>query len=689
MRLSAFFQVSTTPGRRHPVMAGSGSATPAISKRILTCRQTTWDESPSGGGGHRAGRRARSGRRASHREPSDAEAWIVVPMYQPRPHRLNPWCRPCGAVCRGIGAPRGSDPLVLSLPARGFNAWVCWESWRASAKQYGIPATRSWTSSATSGAVVDGVGAVAGFIERVGKSAHLDDVIEVGEQLGGWAERVGLNKFLRAADSPILDGGQVVIAGMKLTTGIGEPEHGDRFGRGGARFHDAGTTLRSAQPTASWSGEGADSYAAQNIQQTARTKAIAAVDHEVHRVIAEEAFQVGFHRDHLDDWSNFLADFGLVTFALGLIPGVGQELKAAAELHAVLAAVISSSTELHQMSSEAEANAANLQQLVARYENVAQTANLSPTGADPGPPPPPPPPQPSAPPEQSPTGGPHDQQPGNGPATSPTPTPTPPAPMPAPSGPVRSAPSMPAAGGSGSGGGAGSPIERWTSRSASVDMPAPAEVPTRTASGSTGAPPSSGALPGVSGGITAQPDGGGRSSTGGVRCPVGPHQGRSAGGHAARGREAGRGAWPHGEEGEDDKDNDGEPDSEEDLNEDLDGDGKPDADHEEKAGAHEDTPKKDQPAAAAGGVDGGRAPVHIEMDVDTEQLLTPMTVTVDSYGRVGQPSSAFFWRYPGQRRRRSSDRSPGPSCVEVIRRRGPAGPAPRRSPARPRRPRRR
>ena len=133
-------------------------------------------------------------------------------------------------------------------------------------------------------AVVEGVGAIAGFIGRIGKSTHLDDLIEVGERLGGWAEQVGLNKFLRAADSPILDGGQVVIAGMKLTTGIGEPEHGDRFGRGGARFHDAGTTLRSAQPTASWSGEGADAYAAQNVSQTARTKAIAAVDHEVHRV---------------------------------------------------------------------------------------------------------------------------------------------------------------------------------------------------------------------------------------------------------------------------------------------------------------------------------------------------------------------------------------------------------------------
>jgi hypothetical protein len=484
------------------------------------------------------------------------------------------------------------------------------------------------------GAVVEGVGAIAGFIERVGKSAHLDDVIEVGERLGGWAERVGLNKFLRAADSPILDGGQVVIAGMKLTMGIGEPENGERFGRGGARCHDAGTTLRSAQPSASWSGEGADSYAVQNVQQTARTKAIAAVDHEVHRVIAEEALQVGFHRDHLDDWSNFLADFGLVTFALGLIPGVGQELKAAAELQAVLAAVASSSTELYQMSSEAEANAAELQQLVGRYENVAQTANLSPTALDPDPPPPAPP---SAPPEQSPTDGQHHQQPGNGPTAPPTFFPSPPAPMSAPSGPVRSAPSMPAAGGSGSGGGAGSPMSGGLPAARSVDMPASPEVLTRTASGSTVPPPSSGALPGVSGGMPPSPMGAGAAPPTASGVPVALIKEAV---QAAMQREAEKQSEVRKSDGEEDKDKDGKPDAERDLakhlEKDLDGDGKPDADHEEEVEADE----KDQPAAASGGVDGGRAPVHIEMDVDTEQLPTPMTVTVDCENPIGSPPAS-------------------------------------------------
>ncbi|HTF09680.1 MAG TPA: EspA/EspE family type VII secretion system effector, partial [Asanoa sp.] len=85
-------------------------------------------------------------------------------------------------------------------------------------------------------------------------------------------ERVG---SLRAANGPILDGGQLVIARMKLTTGLGAPEDGERFGRGGARLHDASATLRSAQPTASWMGAGADSYSVQNVEQMDRSRAMA------------------------------------------------------------------------------------------------------------------------------------------------------------------------------------------------------------------------------------------------------------------------------------------------------------------------------------------------------------------------------------------------------------------------------
>ena len=330
-------------------------------------------------------------------------------------------------------------------------------------------------------------------------------------------------------------------------------------------------------------------------------------------MIAEEAFQVGFHRDRLDDWSNFLADFGLVTFALGLIPGVGQELKATAELQAVLAAVGSSSTELYQMSSEAEANAAELQQLVGRYENVAQTANLSPTVVDPDPPPPPPP---SAPPRQSPTDGPHDQRAGQRADRATDVFPSPPAPMSAPSGPGRSAPVDADRGWVGFGRGRRVAHERRTSRSAGGRH--------------------------AGSGRSAHPDGV-RQHWRHVPARVPCQEFRAVCRPARRGRaqlprrrQASR--WPSSRRqcrrpcserprsrprpvsrtATKTRTRTASPDAEEDLEKDLDGDGKPDADHEVKVEADE----KDQPAAASGGVDGGRAPVHVEMDGDMEQLLT-------------------------------------------------------------------
>jgi hypothetical protein len=233
----------------------------------------------------------------------------------------------------------------------------------------------------------------------------------------GKLEYVGKAALLRAANAPILTGGQLVIAGMKLTTGFGVPEDGARFGQGGARLHGAVATLMSAQPTESWSGAGATAYSVKDVKQMTRTRAMAAADHEVHRVLATEAFQIDFHRDRLDGLCNWLADVGLLTSPLGLVPGVGLGLKAAVDAQAVLVAVGRSSLELDQLSSEVDANAAALQQLVGRYEQVEQTAELSQAVEEQDPPAPPPPP-----PERSPEDESKDQPPEGEP---PTPPPTP------------------------------------------------------------------------------------------------------------------------------------------------------------------------------------------------------------------------------------------------------------------------
>ncbi len=254
-----------------------------------------------------------------------------------------------------------------------------------------------------------GAQAVGDFISRIGDRADIAKVVEVGEKLAGWAERVGLNRVLRAADSAILDGGQVVIAGMRLTTGFGAPEAGERFGTGSARFRDAAATLSSAQPTDDWSGEGARRLCRPQCEAEGRRRRSRRADHAVHRVLATEAYQVNFHRDRLDGWSNWLADVGLVTFGIGLIPGYGKAAKEATELAAVMTAVGSSSLELRALSSEVETNSAELGQLLRSYEDVGTSTD--PVGSGPRPPDPPPPgghrrprspPKPDVPPGQTP-----------------------------------------------------------------------------------------------------------------------------------------------------------------------------------------------------------------------------------------------------------------------------------------------
>ncbi len=51
-------------------------------------------------------------------------------------------------------------------------------------------------------------------------------------------------------------------------------------------------------------------------------------------------------------------------------------------------------------------------------------------------------------------------------------------------------------------------------------------------------------------------------------------------------------------------------------------------------------PDVDQAGAAHGSGDGGRAPIHLEVDVDPRRTTIPVTVTVDRDGQIGSPSAA-------------------------------------------------
>ncbi|MCH9669784.1 MAG: hypothetical protein K0U76_08415 [Actinomycetia bacterium] len=175
-----------------------------------------------------------------------------------------------------------------------------------------------------------------------------------------------------AAGSPILEAGQTLIAGMRLTTGWGDPERGDPFGLGTARFTDAGETVASAYPGQDWQGSGAQAYATANRRQGGRIESMATLDRRAQTVIAREAYQVEYHRDKLDDQSNHLGDLSYVTWAMALLPGAGKAMQVAFELGAVKAAMSICGVELYRLSQEAGENAEELRKLAGEYSALSR-----------------------------------------------------------------------------------------------------------------------------------------------------------------------------------------------------------------------------------------------------------------------------------------------------------------------------
>lgn len=224
---------------------------------------------------------------------------------------------------------------------------------------------------------VSGLNGVGEFVRSTGDLVGLGSVANVGQRIAGLGQKLPDSKLLRdGTGSEILDAGRLVIDGMRLTTGVGEPENGERFGQGWSGFNDAGETLSSAFPDDSWAGAGANAYVDQNRTQTGRTNTVALLDRGVQTVIAREAYQVKYHRDKLDGQSNFLADLSYMTKALALVPGYGKAMKATVEAAAVNAALEICSLELFELSREANQNATELQQAVGLYADAPETAKL-------------------------------------------------------------------------------------------------------------------------------------------------------------------------------------------------------------------------------------------------------------------------------------------------------------------------
>ena len=223
---------------------------------------------------------------------------------------------------------------------------------------------------------------VGDFIERNAKGDRLERVAKVGRKLGDFSAKFSdffessLGKrLIKAAKSPILAAGQHVIGGMKLTTGMGDPEAGARFGQGAEQVGAAGETLNTAFPTGDWDSVGSTAYAGRNDEQVGRAQAMLGADRLVAAVLSREAHQIAVTRDNLDDQSDWLGDMSLITMATGCIPYVGKAAQITAEIAMVSKAVGESTQQLMSMQDNASANAAEVREAVSAYESVTGTAN--------------------------------------------------------------------------------------------------------------------------------------------------------------------------------------------------------------------------------------------------------------------------------------------------------------------------
>lgn len=458
--------------------------------------------------------------------------------------------------------------------------------------------------------LADGLKGLGSLFQRFSTAGRLSDLARLGGSLSAYGDDAlrflanpEITRFLKRAKTPILVGGQVTIAGMKLTTGFGRPDDGERFGAGAGRFRRAGETLAGAYPNGSWTGSGSESYSDSNSRQVGRTQAMATQDQSITAVLTREASQITATRNVLDQQSDWLADVGVVTMLVAATPFVGQGASLAMEIAAVTKALGACTLRLNELVQQVNGNAAEIQQTVGRYGGVSGRSNLTKRTPDPTTPAPSPPPAGESDEPSGETDSPTDERASDGTRSGTESS-------------GESSGSGSASGGgpvSGSGGGSasgsgGAPSGDMPSGPGMPQMPAMPETITR-ASPAAAASPS----PGGAGMSSPAPPLSSLPAAAAGAMPAAGTAGMSAAQIASLVRSAVQSAIQDQAEREraerETKDTDG--DGILDLDEDENGDGIPDVEQDEN-----DDGGPDAAGAAPGATKGGGAPVHFAVGVD-------------------------------------------------------------------------
>ncbi len=179
------------------------------------------------------------------------------------------------------------------------------------------------------------------------------------------------NTLTDVAGSPILAGAQVVIKGMKATTGSGEPEAGEDFKKSAELYDEAGDLLIDAAVKPDrWDGTAAKAYEARNDIHRRLTSEVAGAEQNMQRYLSDLAAQVTETRTNLDERVKFLSDYDTATSWMNAIPG-GAAVKAAADLGVAATQLELARMTMARLVAESLLNANRIRDQVGTYEAAA------------------------------------------------------------------------------------------------------------------------------------------------------------------------------------------------------------------------------------------------------------------------------------------------------------------------------
>ncbi|AKS32671.1 EspA/EspE family type VII secretion system effector [Mycolicibacterium goodii] len=177
---------------------------------------------------------------------------------------------------------------------------------------------------------------------------------------------------LSLASSPIIAGAQLVINGMKLTTGSGEPEDGEAFKKSGQLYEEAGHELIQADVNSTaWDGTAAETYKSKNDEHRHQVLEVAVAEQNMQRLLSALAARVTATRNTLDDRVKFLSDYDAATSWMNSVAG-GAAVKAISDIAVAAEQTTEARIAMARLVAESVSTSFDIRNQIDTYQKAAE-----------------------------------------------------------------------------------------------------------------------------------------------------------------------------------------------------------------------------------------------------------------------------------------------------------------------------